>query len=47
MAIAKRIFLFLVVNILVVTTLTLVLSLLNIKPYLSSYGIDYTSLMAF
>lgn len=47
MAMAKRIFLFIVVNILVMTMLTAVLSLFNVKPYLQSYGIDYTSLMIF
>ena len=47
MAMAKRIFLFIVVNILVMTMLTVILSLFNVKPYLQSYGIDYTSLMIF
>lgn len=47
MAIAKRIFLFIVVNVLVMTTLTAILSLFNVKPYLQSYGLDYTSLMIF
>ncbi|MES2199913.1 MAG: protease HtpX [Chlamydiota bacterium] len=47
MAIAKRIFLFIVVNILVMTMLTVILSLFNVKPYLQSHGIDYTSLMIF
>jgi len=47
MAIAKRIFLFVAVNILVVTMLTIVLSVFDIKPYLRSYGLDYTSLMIF
>lgn len=47
MALAKRIFLFLAVNFLVVITISLVLSLLNVRPYLSAYGIDYSSLMVF
>lgn len=47
MAIAKRIFLFLVVNILVVTTLSIILSFFNIKPYLSAYGLNYQALMIF
>ena len=47
MAIAKRIFLFIAVNILVMTMLTAVLSIFNVKPYLQSYGIDYQSLMIF
>jgi heat shock protein HtpX len=47
MALAKRIFLFLLVNILVITTISIVLSLFNVRPYLSAYGIDYRSLMIF
>ena len=47
MAIAKRIFLFLAVNFLVIITISTVLSILNVKPYLSSYGIDFPSLMIF
>src|SRR4051794_22440670 len=47
MAFFKRIFLFLALNILVVLTLSLVLNLLGIRPYLSSRGIDYSALMAF
>lgn len=47
MAFAKRIFLFLVVNILVVLTISVILSLLNVKPFLTSYGLDYNSLMVF
>lgn len=47
MAIAKRIFLFILVNILVITTITIVLSLFNVRPYLTAYGLDYRSLMIF
>jgi len=47
MRIAKRIFLFLIVNILVLTMLTFVLQLFPIQPYLRSYGLDYQSLMIF
>lgn len=47
MAVAKRIFLFIILNLLVITTLTLVLSLLGVKPYLTARGIDYPSLMTF
>lgn len=47
MAIAKRIFLFLAVNLLVVTMLTLVLSIFNVQPYLTAHGLDYRSLMIF
>jgi heat shock protein HtpX len=47
MAIAKRIFLFLAVNILVVVTLSLVTSVLGIRPYISAYGLNYEMLMYF
>lgn len=47
MAIAKRIFLFLLVNFLVVITLSFFLSIFNIKPYLQSYGLNLYSLMIF
>jgi len=47
MAIAKRIFLFLALNFLVILMITIVLDLLNVKPFLSSYGIDMKSLMIF
>ena len=43
----KRIFLFLIVNILIITTISLILSLLNIQPYLSAHGLNYQSLMIF
>ncbi len=47
MSVVKRIFLFLVINALVLVTLSLVLNLLNVRPYLTAYGIDYKSLMIF
>lgn len=43
----RRIFLFLVVNALVILTISITLNLLGIRPYLTEYGIDYTSLLAF
>lgn len=43
----KRIFLFLITNILVVVTLSIVLNLLGVRPYLSASGINYNSLMVF
>ena len=43
----KRIFLFLVVNFLVIITISLILNVLGIRPYLTAYGINYNSLMAF
>lgn len=47
MAMLKRIGLFLLVNILVVTTISLVLNLLGVRPYLNQYGMDYESLAIF
>jgi len=47
MKLAKRIFLFLAVNFLVVITISLILNLLGVRPYLQAYGIDYTSLALF
>lgn len=47
MAMAKRIFLFVAVNFLVVIMISLLLSVLNLRPFLQSYGLDYTSLMIF
>ena len=43
----KRIFLFLAINCLVVLTISVVLSMLNIKPYLTTHGLDLQSLMLF
>ncbi len=47
MTIVKRIFFFLAVNILVLLTLSLVLNLLNVRPYLTQHGINYQALMIF
>lgn len=47
MKIAKRIFLFVLVNILIVTTISVVLSLAGVQPYLDAKGINYQSLLAF
>lgn len=47
MAFFKRIFLFLLLNILVVMTISIVLHILGIRPYLTRYGLDYNSLAAF
>lgn len=46
MGFIKRIFLFVVVNILVITTISIMLSVLGIQPYLTQSGIDYSSLLA-
>lgn len=47
MAFAKRIFLFLALNFLVVVMISIVLNIFNIKPYVQAYGIDYRSLLIF
>lgn len=44
---AKRIFLFLTVNILVVVTISFLLNILGVRPYLRHYGLDYQSLAIF
>jgi heat shock protein HtpX len=43
----KRFFLFAVVNLLIIVTISLVLNLLGIRPYMNAYGIDYTQLALF
>ncbi len=43
----KRIFFFMLVNVLVMTTISILLKVLGIQPYLTASGIDYESLMAF
>ncbi len=43
----KRIVLFLLVNFLVIITISIVLQVLGIQPYLTARGIDYGSLLAF
>lgn len=47
MRFAKRIVLFLLVNMLVVFTISVLLSLFNVKPYLSPYGIHMKELVLF
>jgi len=47
MALAKRVFLFLLLNFFVVFTISFILNFFHIKPYLSSYGLDPSSLMIF
>jgi heat shock protein HtpX len=44
---AKRILLFLAVNALVLVTISFILNILNVKPYLTKEGIDYNSLLIF
>jgi len=43
----KRVLLFVAVNVLVVTTISIVLQVLGVRPYLTAHGIDYRALMAF
>jgi heat shock protein HtpX len=47
MAMFKRIFLFITVNVLVMLTISITLQLLGVRPYLSAYGIDYQQLAIF
>jgi heat shock protein HtpX len=47
MKIAKRIFLFASVNLLVIATISIVLNVLGVRPYLDQQGINYTALMVF
>ncbi len=47
MAWMKRIFLFAAVNILVMITISLLLNVLGVQPYLTARGINYQSLLAF
>ena len=43
----KRVLLFLAMNGLVIATISILLNVFHVKPYLSAYGIDYRSLMIF
>jgi heat shock protein HtpX len=47
MKFAKRIFLFMAVNLLIVTTISIIMSVFNVQPYLTAQGIDYQSLLVF
>lgn len=47
MAVAKRVVLFIAVNILVVLTISITLNLLGIRPYLDAQGINYQALLIF
>ena len=47
MAWFKRIFVFMAVNIAVMLTISIILNVLGIKPYLTAQGINYESLMVF
>ncbi len=47
MAWMKRIFLFLAVNVLVMATISILLKVFNVQPYLTASGLNYESLLAF
>lgn len=47
MKIAKRVFLFVLTNVLIIATISLVVSLLGLQPYLNTKGINYQSLVIF
>ena len=47
MKMAKRVFLFLTVNVLVVATISIVLGALGVRPYLNQRGLDLGSLAVF
>ncbi|MGE4132769.1 MAG: protease HtpX [Bdellovibrionales bacterium] len=47
MALIRRFGLFIMVNLLVMFTITIVLNLLGVGPYLSAQGLDYSALMIF
>lgn len=47
MKIAKRVFLFMSVNILIIATMSVVMSVLGVQPYLDAKGINYQSLVIF
>lgn len=47
MGIARRIILFLAVNALVIFTISIILRLFNVQPFLTSHGISYTDLLLF
>lgn len=47
MKIAKRVFLFVATNILIIATISIVMSVFGIQPYLDAKGINYQSLMIF
>ncbi len=43
----KRIFLFMIVNLLVMLTISILLQIFHVQPYLSAYGLDYKALAIF
>lgn len=47
MKIGKRIFLFVAVNVLIISTVSIVMSIFGIQPYLDAQGINYQALFLF
>ena len=47
MAMAKRVFLFVAINLLVIVTLSIVLNLFHVGPFLKNHGLDIPSLLIF
>jgi heat shock protein HtpX len=43
----KRVLLFVIINFLVVLTISVLLSVFNVRPYLNAHGLDYPALLAF
>ncbi len=43
----KRIFLFMLMNVLVMVSISIIMSVLNVQPYLTAYGLNYESLAIF
>ncbi|MCP5509099.1 MAG: protease HtpX [Chlamydiales bacterium] len=43
----KRIFLFIALNLAIMTMVSIIMALFNLKPFLNQYGIDYTELLIF
>ncbi|MDQ7774172.1 MAG: protease HtpX [Elusimicrobiales bacterium] len=47
MKLAKRVILFVLLNVLIITTLSITMQLLGVRPYLEANGIDYAALIGF
>ncbi len=47
MKLAKRVVLFVLLNVLIITTLSVTMQLLGVRPYLQANGIDYAALIGF
>jgi len=43
----KRIFLFILINCLIIATISAIISIFHLTPYISSFGLNYSSLMIF